>query len=184
MVERYTGIAKVKLSFRNCKSCVYNCDDRPSYKTLYTAQFTAIPYCHFLSDNKVLIVIGGDKYYRDEDEKARSVISRWARRKVSSQFGEEFLDGRQSFIFSWNENHRLIHEEAMYHFLEPLKRGCKFEYTPPKPLPKPVAPVVPQPLPKPEPSAAPWTTGTYTRPEVRIISVSFLPNILFVRTKG
>ena len=23
----------------------------------------------FLSDNKVLIVIGGDKYYRDEDEK-------------------------------------------------------------------------------------------------------------------
>ena len=138
----------------------------------------------FLSDNKVLIVIGGDKYYRDEDEKARSVISRWARRKVSSQFGEEFLDGRQSFIFSWNENHRLIHEEAMYHFLEPLKRGCKFEYTPPKPLPKPVAPVVPQPLPKPEPSAPPWTTGTYTRPEVRIISVSFLPNILFVRTKG
>ena len=138
----------------------------------------------FLSDNKVLIVIGGDKYYRDEDEKARSVISRWARRKVSSQFGEEFLDGRQSFIFSWNENHRPIHEEAMYHFLEPRQRGCKFEYTPPKPLPKPVAPVVPQPLPKPEPSAAPWTTGTYTRPEVKLISVSFLPNILFVRTKG
>ena len=25
-----------RLSFRNCKSCVYNCDDRPSYKTLYT----------------------------------------------------------------------------------------------------------------------------------------------------
>ncbi|XP_073256055.1 uncharacterized protein [Porites lutea] len=116
------------------------------------------------TDNKVLIVIGGDKYYRDEDEKTRSVISRWARRKVSSQFGEEFLDGRQSFIFSWNENHRPIHEEAMYHFLEPRKRGCKFEYTPPKPLPKPVAPVVPQPLPKPEPSAAPWTTGTYPRP--------------------
>ena len=97
----------------------------------------------------MLIVIGGDTNYKDEDEKARSVISRWAKRKVASQFREEYLDGRQSFIFSWNEKHRPVHEEAMMHFLDPGKRGSKFEYTPPKPLPKPIEPKVPRPLPTP-----------------------------------
>ncbi|CAH3163928.1 unnamed protein product, partial [Porites lobata] len=58
--------------------------------------------------DNVLIVIGGDSYYRDENEEARSVISRWARRKVASQ-------------------------------------GSKFEYTPPRPLPKPIEPKAPQP---------------------------------------
>ena len=71
----------------------------------------------------MLIVIGGDNNYRDEDEEGRSVISRWAKRKVASQFGEEYLDGRQSFIFSWNEKHRLIHEEALRHYLDPEERG-------------------------------------------------------------
>ena len=51
----------------------------------------------------MLIVIGGDSYYKDENEEAQSVISRWARRKVASQFREEYLDGRQSFIFSWDK---------------------------------------------------------------------------------
>ena len=97
----------------------------------------------------MLIVIGGDRYYKDENEEARSVISRWARSKVASQFREEYLDGRQSFIFSWDEKHRMIHEEAMQHFLDPGKRGYKFEYTPIKPLPKPIEPKPPQPSPKP-----------------------------------
>ena len=97
----------------------------------------------------MLIVIGGDSYYKDENEEARSVISRWARRKVASQFREEYLDGRQSFIFSWDEKHRMIHEEAMRHFLDPGKRGSKFEYTPPMSSPKPIEPKAPQPLPKP-----------------------------------
>ena len=48
----------------------------------------------------MLIVIGGDNDYKDTDEEDRSMISLWARRKVASQFGEEYLDGRQSFIFS------------------------------------------------------------------------------------
>ena len=109
----------------------------------------------FFSDNKVLIVIGKDTYYQNKDEKARSVISRWAKRKVASQFGEEYLDGRQSFIFSWNEKHRLIHEEAMRHYLDPEKRGSKFEYTPSKPLPKTIEPKVHQPLPKPIPPVDP-----------------------------
>ena len=103
----------------------------------------------------MLIVIGGDSYYRDENEEARSVISRWARRKVASQFSEEYTDGRQSFIFSWDEKHRMIHEEAMRHFLDPGKRGSKFEYTPPRPLPKPIEPKATQPLPKPIPPVIP-----------------------------
>ena len=90
----------------------------------------------------MLIVIGGDSYYRDQDEEQRSVISRWAKRKVASQFHEEYLDGRQSFIFSWDQKHRPIHEEALRHYFDPSKMGYKFEYTPPKPLPKP--PKVPE----------------------------------------
>ena len=50
----------------------------------------------------VIIVIGGDDNYKSDDEENREVISRWAKRKVISQFGEEYLDGRKSFIFSWN----------------------------------------------------------------------------------
>ena len=89
----------------------------------------------------MLIVIGGDSYYKDEDEEDQFVISRWARRKVASQFNEEYLDGRKSFIFSWDTKHRPIHEEALRHFLDPSKKGVKFVYTPkPKPLPRPVEP--------------------------------------------
>ena len=89
----------------------------------------------------MLIVIGGDSYYKDEDEEDRSVISRWSRRKVASQFNEEYLDGRKSFIFSWDTKHRPIHEEALRHYLDPSKKGFKFVYTPkPKPLPIPAKP--------------------------------------------
>ena len=89
----------------------------------------------------MLIVIGGDSYYKDEDEEDRFVISRWSRRKVASQFNEEYLDGRKSFIFSWDTKHRPIHEEALRHYLDPSKKGFKFVYTPkPKPLPRPPEP--------------------------------------------
>ena len=110
---------------------------------------------YFFSDNNVLIVIGGDSCYKNEDEEARCVISRWAKRKMALQFGEEYLDGRQSFIFSWHKKHRMIHEEAMRHFLDPGKRGSKFEYTLPRRLPKPIELKVPQPLPKPIPPLEP-----------------------------
>jgi len=81
-------------------------------------------------------VIGGDDNYRDEEEEKRFVISRWARRKVASQFNEEYLDGRSSFILSWNKQHREIHEEALLHYFDPSKKGQKFEYQPkPKPVP-------------------------------------------------
>ncbi|XP_020605371.1 uncharacterized protein LOC110044205 [Orbicella faveolata] len=87
---------------------------------------------------RVLIVIGGDDQYKDEDEEERTVISRWARGKVASQFNEECLDGRRSFIFSWNKQHREIHEEALLHYFDPSKKGQKFEHQPkPKPVPLP-----------------------------------------------
>ena len=38
------------------------------------------------------------------------------------------MDGRQSFVFSWNKKHRPIHEEALKHFFDPSKNGEKFEY--------------------------------------------------------
>ena len=57
---------------------------------------------------------GGDVNYEGDDEENREVISRWAKRKVSSQFSIEYLDGRKSFIFSWNKQHRAIHEEALF----------------------------------------------------------------------
>ena len=94
-------------------------------------------YLH--KEDKVLIVIGGDDQYRDQDEEERTVISRWARRKVASQFNEQYLDGRKSFIFSWNKQHREIHEEALLHYFDPSKKGKKFEHQPkPKPVPLPM----------------------------------------------
>ena len=91
------------------------------------------------SGGKVIIVIGGDDNYKDVAEEQSSVLSRWARRKVSSQFDEQFLDGRKSFIFSWDREHKPIHEEAMLHFLDPEKEGETFV-----PKPVPVEPMVPQ----------------------------------------
>ncbi|KAL9963895.1 hypothetical protein ACROYT_G027450 [Oculina patagonica] len=82
------------------------------------------------TDGNVLIVIGGDDNYKSKDEEESSVISRWALRKISSQFQKEFLDGRKSFVFSWDKQHRPIHEEALLHFLNPNKKGQKFEYQP------------------------------------------------------
>ena len=81
-----------------------------------------------VTGGKVLIVIGGDDSYKDENEEDTAFISRWAKRKISSQFSEDLIDGRKSFIFSWNQEHREIHEEALVHFLDHRKRGEKFEY--------------------------------------------------------
>ena len=47
---------------------------------------------------------------------------------MSVQFSEEYLDGRKSFIFSWGEKHRPIHEEALKHFFDPGRNGERFIY--------------------------------------------------------
>ena len=40
------------------------------------------------------------------------------------------MDGRKSFVFSWNKSHRAIHEEALLHYFDPSKKGQTFEYQP------------------------------------------------------
>jgi len=72
------------------------------------------------------VVITGDINYKNSAEEQNSVLSRWAYHKVSSQVDEQFIDGRKSFIFSWDKELRPIHEEAMLHFLDPEKKGEKF----------------------------------------------------------
>lgn len=71
-------------------------------------------------------MIGEDENYKDQTERQSHVLSRWAYRKVSSQFDAKLMDGRKSFIFSWDQKHRPIHEEAMVHFLDPQKQEVIF----------------------------------------------------------
>ena len=40
------------------------------------------------------------------------------------------MDGRKSFVFSWNKKYKSIHEEALLHYFDPSKKGQKFEYQP------------------------------------------------------
>ena len=82
-------------------------------------------------DEKVLIVIGGDENYRDDDEENRSTLSRQARvTALSRQLRPQLIDGRKSFIFSWNKKHGAIHEEALIHYFDYTKKGQKFTSQP------------------------------------------------------
>ena len=47
--------------------------------------------------------------------------------KIWSQFSPEYLDGRKSFIFSWDKQHRIIHEDALVHFLNKTNEGQVFQ---------------------------------------------------------
>ena len=99
--------------------------------------------CCFLfphAGGNVINVIGGDDNYKGEDEEDRDFISRWTKRKLCSQFREEFLDGRKGFIFSWNKRHRAIHEAALLHHFDPSRKGQKFKYQPPVLATEPVHP--------------------------------------------
>ena len=79
----------------------------------------------------MLLVIGGDDHYKDEDEKEKHFISDWAKKTaIARQFRANFLDGRKSFIFSWDKKHRPVHEEALMHYFDPSKKGQKFVYKP------------------------------------------------------
>lgn len=83
----------------------------------------------------MLIVIAGDENYKDKNEEDECFLSLWAKDTISRQFRTELLDGRKSFIFSWNQKHRPIHEEALLHYFDPSKKGQKFVYQP-EPEPK------------------------------------------------
>jgi len=91
---------------------------------------TALILLYLVLDENVLFVIGGDVHYKDEDEKEKHFLSDWARKAISHQFRAELLDGRRSFILSWNKKHRPVHEGALLHYFDPNKKGQKFVYNP------------------------------------------------------
>ena len=70
------------------------------------------------------------------------------------------MDGRKGFILSWNKEHRQIHEEALCHFLDPSKRGTKFEYKPKRKLPPPPEPEKTERTQQPEPASFYETSRT------------------------
>lgn len=74
----------------------------------------------------MLVVIGGDKKYANSDEKQNEFISQSAFNAIKTQFQKKFIDGRQSFVFSWDDAHRPIHEEALLHYFDRSRRGQTF----------------------------------------------------------
>lgn len=74
-----------------------------------------------------MIVISGDKNYKSKSEEDQLFLSKWARDTISRQFRTHLVDGRKSFIFSWNQKHRPIHEEALLHYFDPEKKGQRFD---------------------------------------------------------
>ena len=70
-------------------------------------------------------MIGGDDNYK-ENEQDESFLSQWAWTKICPQFTEDDMNGVKSFIFSWDEHHNPIHEEALQFYLDPTNSGQKF----------------------------------------------------------
>ena len=95
---------------------------------------------------------------------------RWLRNFVKSIWTE----GKALYSLGIKK-HRPIHEQAMRRFLDPSKRGSKFEYKPPRPLSKPITPVVPQPLRKPEAPEVPRPVTPYPTREVGLTSLLHIP---------
>nr|XP_058946161.1 uncharacterized protein LOC131774155 [Pocillopora verrucosa] len=83
------------------------------------------------SGEKVFIVISGDKNYKSKSEEDQFFLSQWAKDNISPQFRTDLVDGRKSFIFSWNQKHRPIHEKALLHYFDPDKSGQKFTVSQP-----------------------------------------------------
>ena len=80
----------------------------------------------------MLVVISGDERYENKDEEEKEFISRSMSKAILPQFLTELVDGRKSFIFSWNKKHRPIHEEALLHYFDSSKKGKKFVPQPKK----------------------------------------------------
>ncbi|XP_078684626.1 uncharacterized protein LOC144918061 [Branchiostoma floridae x Branchiostoma belcheri] len=114
------------------------------YAVLYRALLEA-------AQGRVLVVIGGDDRYKD-GEQDTSVLSTWAYHKIAAQFDDTYLDGRRGFVFSWDQRHNPVHQEALGSYLRAITAGQPGLQQPFKPTPPP------KPLPKPEPSRPPSTS--------------------------
>ena len=91
------------------------------------------PSFFFFRGEKVLIIISGDKNYKSKSEEDQLLRSQWTKDNISPQFRTDLTDGRKSFIFSWNQKHRPIHEEALLRYFDPGKNGQKFTVSLPDP---------------------------------------------------
>ncbi|XP_078684635.1 uncharacterized protein LOC144918063 [Branchiostoma floridae x Branchiostoma belcheri] len=114
------------------------------YAVLYRALLEA-------ARGRVLVVIGGDDRYK-AGEQDTSVLSTWAYHKIAAQFDDMYLDGRRGFVFSWDERHNPVHQEALGSYLRAITSGQPGLQQPFTPTPPP------KPLPKPEPSRPPSTS--------------------------
>ncbi|XP_078602552.1 uncharacterized protein LOC144876770 [Branchiostoma floridae x Branchiostoma japonicum] len=85
------------------------------YAVLYRALLEA-------AQGRIVVVIGGDDRYKD-GEQNKSVLSTWAYHKVAAQFDDTYLDGRRGFVFSWDERHNPVHEEALDGYLRAITTG-------------------------------------------------------------
>ncbi|KAI8510474.1 hypothetical protein Bbelb_113900 [Branchiostoma belcheri] len=85
------------------------------YAVLYRALLKA-------AQGRVLVVIGGDDRYK-AGEQDTSVLSTWAYHKIAAQFDDTYLDGRRGFVFSWDERHNPVHQEALGSYLRAITSG-------------------------------------------------------------
>ncbi|XP_019636252.1 PREDICTED: uncharacterized protein LOC109478881, partial [Branchiostoma belcheri] len=97
------------------------------YAVLYGALLEA-------ARGRVVVVIGGDDRYKD-GEHDNSVLSTWAYNKIAAQFDDSYLDGRRGFVFSWDERHNPVHEEALGRYLVAISSGQRGLEEPFKPSP-------------------------------------------------
>ncbi|XP_078602562.1 uncharacterized protein LOC144876777 [Branchiostoma floridae x Branchiostoma japonicum] len=108
------------------------------YAVLYRALLEA-------AQGRVLVVIGGDDRYKD-GEQNKSVLSTWAYHKVAAQFDDTYLDGRRGFVFSWDERHNPVHEEALDGYLRAITSGQPGLEQPFKPTPPSSTLLEPEPI--------------------------------------
>ncbi|XP_019647192.1 PREDICTED: uncharacterized protein LOC109487629 [Branchiostoma belcheri] len=123
------------------------------YAVLYRALLEA-------AQGRVLVVIGGDDRYK-AGEQDTSVLSTWAYHKIAAQFDDTYLDGRRGFVFSWDERHNPVHQEALGSYLRAITAGKRGLHQPFKPTPPP------KPLPKPEPILPPSASTDQRKSQTR-----------------
>ncbi|XP_006824037.1 uncharacterized protein LOC102804686 [Saccoglossus kowalevskii] len=67
-----------------------------------------------VTGQKVIVVIGHDNNSTDQ----KRLISKWAYRKIASQFDTEYLEGPTSYVFSWQDAPHEYHVMAVLDYLK------------------------------------------------------------------
>ena len=67
-------------------------------------------FSFFFTENKVLVVIAHDDNYDDNSD---TFISRWATRKIASQFQQDLLTGPNGYVFSLGDHPKRYHRKTL-----------------------------------------------------------------------